>query len=82
MTTTVDTVPAGSASILRIHGDITGDLTDAANIGLLPGTGDEYVVTSGGLQGQRGFFTRVAGGAVVGVDLAGRLFKRTRTTAE
>jgi anti-sigma B factor antagonist len=24
MTTTVDTVPAGSASILRIHGDITG----------------------------------------------------------
>jgi CubicO group peptidase (beta-lactamase class C family) len=47
-----------------------------ADIGLLPGDGDEYVVTSGGLQGQRGFFTRDEGGAVVGVDIAGRLFKR------
>ncbi|MFE6907371.1 serine hydrolase domain-containing protein [Streptomyces erythrochromogenes] len=46
------------------------------SIGLLPGRGDEYIVTSGGLRGQRGFFTRDAAGAVVGVDLAGRLFGR------
>lgn len=50
-----------------------------ADIGLLPGDGDEYIITSGGLTGQRGFFTRDERGAVVGVDLAGRLFNRTRT---
>ncbi|MEU9083021.1 hypothetical protein [Streptomyces sp. NPDC048357] len=48
----------------------------AESMGLLPGDGDEYIVTGGGLKGQRGFFTRDAGGAVVGVDLAGRLFGR------
>jgi hypothetical protein len=47
-----------------------------ADIGLLPGAGDEYVVTSGGLKGLRGFFTRDDRGAVVGVDLAGRLYRR------
>ncbi|HEY3872133.1 MAG TPA: serine hydrolase domain-containing protein [Actinocrinis sp.] len=44
-------------------------------MGLLPAA-DEYVLTAGALAGQRGFFTRDAGGAVVGVDLAGRLFSR------
>jgi hypothetical protein len=53
-----------------------------ADIGLLPGDGDEYIITSGSLKEQRGFFTRDASGAVVGADLAGRLFKRTRTIAE
>jgi CubicO group peptidase (beta-lactamase class C family) len=53
-----------------------------ADIGLLPGDGDEYVVTSGGLKGQRGFFTRDGSGTVVGVDLAGRVFSRVRTTSE
>lgn len=48
----------------------------AAALGLLPGDGDEFVVTSGGLRGQRGFFTRDESGAVVGVDLAGRRFRR------
>ncbi|MET7327113.1 serine hydrolase domain-containing protein [Nonomuraea sp. NPDC005650] len=48
-----------------------------AAIGFLPGGGDEYIVTEGGLKGQRGFFTRDDGGTVVGVDLAGRLFGRT-----
>jgi CubicO group peptidase (beta-lactamase class C family) len=47
-----------------------------AGIGLLPGDADEYIITNGGLQGQRGFFTRDEGGAVVGVDLAGRLFSQ------
>ena len=47
---------------------------DPFDFGLLPG--DEYIVTSGALKGQRGFFTRDDGGAVVGADLAGRLFTR------
>ncbi len=50
-----------------------------ADIGLLPGDGDEYIITNGGLTGQRGFFTRDERGAVMGVDLAGRLYNRTRT---
>ena len=32
---------------------------------------------SGGLQGQRGYFSRDEHGAITGVDLAGRLFART-----
>lgn len=47
---------------------------DPFDFGLLPG--DEYIVTSGALKGQRGFFTRDHSGAVVGADLAGRLFSR------
>lgn len=48
----------------------------AAVIGFLPGDGDEYVVTEGGLEGQRGYFSRDAHGAVTGIDIAGRLFNR------
>jgi len=47
---------------------------DPFAFGLLPE--DEYIVTSGALKGQRGFFTRDDSGAVVGADLAGRLFTR------
>ncbi|MGI5143242.1 MULTISPECIES: serine hydrolase domain-containing protein [unclassified Streptomyces] len=46
------------------------------DFGLLPGDADEYIVTSGAFKGQRGFFTRDETGAVVGADLAGRLFSR------
>jgi len=53
-----------------------------AAIGLLPGDTDEYIVTEGGLKGQRGFFTRDERSAVVGVDLAGRFFKRVPTASE
>ncbi|WP_433600480.1 serine hydrolase domain-containing protein [Nocardia sp. CA-135953] len=49
-----------------------------AVLGLLPGDADEYIVTDGGLQGQRGFFTRDESGALTGIDLAGRLFARVR----
>lgn len=45
-------------------------------LGLLPGDKDEYIVTSGEFIGQRGFFTRDANGAVVGIDLAGRVATR------
>lgn len=57
------------------EGEMPPDYSPTA-IGLLPGDGDEYIVTEGGLKGQRGFFTRDADGPVVGVDLAGRLFNR------
>ena len=46
-----------------------------AAIGLLPN--DEYIVTEGGLTGQRGYFTRTATGTITALDLAGRLFTRT-----
>jgi hypothetical protein len=52
-----------------------------AAIGLLPGDGDEYILTEGGMKGQRGFFTRDQRGAVVGVDIAGRLFTRAPTVS-
>lgn len=48
----------------------------AAAIGFLPGDGEEYIVTEGGLKGQLGYFSRDDNGAVTGVDLAGRLFSR------
>ena len=44
--------------------------------GLLPGKKDEYIITNGAFNGQRGFFTRDTGGCITGVDLAGRLFNR------
>jgi CubicO group peptidase (beta-lactamase class C family) len=46
------------------------------DLGLLAGDADEYVITGGALNGQRGFFTRGDGGAILGVDLGGRLYKR------
>ena len=36
-----------------------------AAIGLLPCDGDEYILTEGGMKGQRGFFTRDQWDAVV-----------------
>jgi CubicO group peptidase (beta-lactamase class C family) len=53
-----------------------------AEIGLLPGNNDEYVITSGGMSGLRGFFTRDQRGAIAGVDLAGRLFTRVPMAAQ
>jgi hypothetical protein len=45
-------------------------------IGLQPGDGDEYIITSGGMKGMRGFFTRDESGAVVGIDVGGRMYRR------
>ncbi len=53
-----------------------------AEMGLLPGDKDEYVITSGGMTGQRGFFTRDKSGEVTGVDLGGRLFNRVPPVSE
>ena len=54
---------------------------EPSDVGLLPGDADEYVITSGALTGQRGYFTRGQRGAIVGVDLAGRLFNRVSTAS-
>ena len=48
----------------------------ASAMGFLAEVGDDYIITEGGLKGQRGLFTRDEGGAVVGIDIAGRLFGR------
>ena len=53
-----------------------------ADMGLLPGDKEEYIITSGGLKGQRGFFTRDKSGVVVGVDIAGRMFKKVGAISE
>ncbi|MRH89435.1 serine hydrolase [Nocardia sp. SYP-A9097] len=44
--------------------------------GLLPGEGDEYIITEGSFKGQRGYFSRNDSGKIIGLDLAGRLFTR------
>jgi CubicO group peptidase (beta-lactamase class C family) len=59
-------------------GEMPPDYAPAA-IGFLSGDTDEYLITEGGLKGQRGFFTRDQGGAIVGVDIAGRMFSRVPT---
>ena len=83
MTLTIGADGAGLRLDVRIKPEIRAAAKSApppdiapADIGLLPGGADEYIVTSGGLKGSRGFFTRDGSGAVVGVDLAGRLFSR------
>ena len=53
----------------------------SAERGLLPGDKGEYLITSGGLKGQRGFFTRDASGEVTGVDLGGRFYSRVPPTS-
>ncbi|WP_420078751.1 hypothetical protein ACN6AT_05715 [Streptomyces sp. JL4002] len=54
---------------------------EQAALGLLPGDGDEFIVTAGGLQGQRGSFSRDENGAVAGIDLGGRVFDRVPTAS-
>lgn len=86
MTLTIDPVGAG----LRLEVLMKPEIRAAADkelppdhapfeFGLLPGDKDEYIITSGAFKGLRGFFSRDSSGAVVGVDLAGRLFKRVPT---
>jgi CubicO group peptidase (beta-lactamase class C family) len=86
MTLTIGTDGAGLTLYVRIKPKIRAAADTElppdhapADLGLLPGDADGYIVTSGGLKGQRGFFTRDESGAVVGVDLAGRLFNRVPT---
>jgi CubicO group peptidase (beta-lactamase class C family) len=48
----------------------------AAPIAFLRGEHDHYMVTDGGLKGQRGYFSRDASGRITTVDMAGRVFTR------
>jgi hypothetical protein len=69
----------GAQSVAEHEGEHGGhSLVGPFDFGLLPGDTDEYIITGGAFQGQRGFFSRDDTGAVVGVDLAGRLFRRVR----
>ena len=52
------------------------------DLGLLPATGTSTSSPAASSRGMRGFFTRDESGAVVGVDLAGRLFNWVPTDAE
>ncbi len=85
MTFTIDTVGDRLRLELRIKPEIRAAAEKApppdpapCEFGLLPGNTDEYIITSGEFKGHRGFFTRDQSGAVVGVDLAGRLFSRVQ----
>jgi CubicO group peptidase (beta-lactamase class C family) len=85
MTFTIDTVGAGLRLEVRIKPEIRAAADkepppdpSPCDFGLLPENRDEYIITSGAFKGQRGFFTRDKSGAVVGVDLAGRLFSRVQ----
>jgi CubicO group peptidase (beta-lactamase class C family) len=89
MTLTIDTVETGLRLEVLMKPEIRAVADKElppdyapADIGLLPGNGDEYVITDGGMKGLRGFFTRDESGAVVGVDLAGRLFNRVSTASQ
>jgi hypothetical protein len=77
------TVECGVKPEIRAAADteVPPDLPPA-ELGLLPGGADEFIVTSGGLKGSRGFFTRNESGAIVGVDLGGRLFNRVASASE
>ncbi|MFB7370114.1 serine hydrolase domain-containing protein [Streptomyces sp. NPDC056222] len=74
------TLAAGIKPEIRAAADyeMPADYEPAA-MGLLPGGGDEFIVTAGGLAGQRGFFSRDASGAIAGIDLGGRVFGRVPT---
>lgn len=56
--------------------ELPPDLPPAA-LGFLAGEGDEFLVVTGGLTGQRGCLVRNAAGAIIAADLAGRVFERS-----
>ena len=89
MTLTIETDEAGMRIDIKIRPEIrAGAKTELppdpepAEMGLLPGDKDEYIITNGAYKGQRGFFTRDKSGVITGVDLAGRLFSRVQKTSK
>ena len=89
MTLTIETDGAGMRIDIKIRPEIrAGARTELppdpkpADMGLLPGDKDEYIITNGAYKGQRGFFTRDKSGVITGVDLAGRLFSRVQKTSK
>ncbi|SDD86315.1 serine hydrolase domain-containing protein [Glycomyces harbinensis] len=49
---------------------------EPAHMGFLAEDGDDYIITEGPLEGQRGYFDRGEDGAITGIDLGGREFRR------
>jgi hypothetical protein len=89
MTLTIQTDGAGMRIDTKIRPEIRAGAktelppdAESADMGLLPGDKNEYIITNGAYKGLRGFFTRNESGKVVGVDLAGRLFKRSQAISE
>ena len=83
----MDLTISTDGAVLTLAVDIKPEIRAAADeelppgypreeIGLLPGDGDEYIITDGGMKGQRGFFTRDRNGAVTGIDIGGRMHRR------
>jgi CubicO group peptidase (beta-lactamase class C family) len=86
MTLTIETDGTGMSIDTRIKPEIRAGAktelppdAEPADIGLLPGDQDEYIIINGAYKGLRGIFTRDQDGVIVGVDLAGRIFKRVPT---
>jgi CubicO group peptidase (beta-lactamase class C family) len=82
---TVATVTAGDGSLVlsfELKPATKAELGEAVPdyppfpLGILPGTGEEYVVTGGPAKGMRGYFVRGTGGGVDAVDVSGRLHER------
>ena len=89
MTLTIETDGAGMRMDINIRPEIrAGAKTELppdpepADIGLLPGDKDEYMIINGAYKGQRGFFTREQRGGITGVDLAGRIFSWVQKTSK
>jgi hypothetical protein len=89
MMLTIETAGAGMRIDIKIRPEIrAGAKTELppdpepADMGLLPGDKDEYIITNGAYKGQRGFFTRDKSGVITGVDLAGRLFSRVQKSSK
>jgi len=87
MTLTIETDGAGMRIDIKIRPEIrAGARTELppdpepADMGLLPGDKDEYIITNGLYKGQCGLFTRDKSGVITGVDLAGRLFSHVQKT--
>ncbi len=83
----MDLTIATDGAVLTLAADIKPEIRAAADeelppgypreeIGLLPGDGDEYIITDGGMKGLRGFFARDDSGAVMGIDVGGRMHRR------
>ena len=64
------------AAMLREQGEEVPDEQPPIPLAILAGDGDQYVVPDGPAKGMKGYFTRDAGGRVIGVHLGGRLATR------
>ncbi len=64
--------------IAQLGSDVDAD-EPPAPIGMLPGSGDRWVVPSGPSRGSKGFFTRDGDGHVIGIHYHGRFVPRVES---